>query len=390
MKVTVFSDIKTEGFTSMNIYATKLVEALQQSGLDGLEVAEFSVDAPGPARSSQSQSQLGPVSRFAGRYFKYPLLMQPHRAEINHVSDHSYGFLTYFLPRHRTIVTCHDLAPLFAATPTLTARLKMGLWKFALRGTLRAERIIADSSNTRQDLLRYTKYPAQRVRVIYPGLDTQFCLLRDGSAQARWEAAFRQQYQLEQSEIVLHVGRYSPRKNFEGLLQTFAALRERLGPAYPVRLLQVGGTFTAQHQALLQDLGLEGYVVQIPFLPQPDLPRLYNLAAAFVFPSHYEGFGWPPLEAMACGTPVVASNAASLPEVVGQAALTFDPEDYRGMAEALAALLTDRELRARMIERGLARAKEFSWQECAAQVLEVYREVQQSGQPLPGKGKHGF
>ena len=106
-----------------------------------------------------------------------------------------------------------------------------------------------------------------------------------------------------------------------------------------------------------------------------ELPRAYNLATALLFPSYYEGFGWPPLEAMACGAPVVASNVTSIPEVVGDSALTFAPDDTKGMATALYQLLTDQSLYGEMVERGRKRAAEFSWQSCAAQVYAVYQKM---------------
>lgn len=365
MKVTVFSDIKAEQFFSMNIYAEQLVEALRESGL---EVNEFSVTLPKfPAR-------LHNLSRFVGRYIKYPWQMQRARGQLNHISDHSYGFLTYFLPCQSCVVTCHDLAPLLAPAKGWRTRLKKELWKVALRGTLRASMIIADSHHTKQDILKHTGYPPQRVVVIHPGLDPLF-----GPRPNRpsWENDFRARYGLGATRLILHVGQASPRKNFEGVLQTFATLHTRLKGEIELKLLQIGGTFNSRQQQLIAALGISDLVVQIPFLARAELPYAYNLASAFVFPSYYEGFGWPPLEAMACGVPVVASRAASLPEVVGEAALLFEPDDWMGMAGALSRLLTEPTLHAAMVDKGLQRAALFNWQEYAQQAQAVYQAVHQ-------------
>ena len=352
----------------MNIYAEQLTLALQTSGRPALEAQEFTVELP------QLPTRFRNLSRFVGRYIKYPWRMQRARGQVNHVTDHSYGFLTYFLPRQSCVVTCHDLTPILIQSPSWQVRLKRQLWRIALSGTLRASFIIADSQNTKSDILKHSRYPADRIEVIYPGLEEDFRLPDNPARQVEWQAAFRQQHGLGQAVIILHVGRYSPRKNFEGVLRTFAALKAQLD-APPLHLLQVGGTFTEQHRQLIDQLGIREAVSQLSFVEREELPAIYNLASALLFPSYYEGFGWPPLEAMACGTPVVAANVSSIPEVVGPAALTFGPDDHLGMAQALHELLTDQALRSHMVALGLERVKCFSWLQCASQVYEVYQRV---------------
>ncbi len=360
--------MRAENFLSMDIYAEQLALALRHGAYHGLQVREFTVNIP----------DLPPALRkfglFAGRYLKYPWQMQKVKSEINHVSDHSYGFLTYFLSRRTCVVTCHDLAPLFVPTSKWATRFKLWLWRLALRGTLRAAQIIAVSEYTRCDLLKYTSYPSERIQVIYSGLEKRFAYLRDTLKQQQWEEAFRAKCGFGDAKVILHVGRYSQRKNFEGLLRTFALLCAK-NPAQPVRLLQVGGKFIPAHYALMQELSISESVTQIPYVPMDELPRVYNMAAALLFPSYYEGFGWPPLEAMACGTPVVTSNVTSIPEVVGDAALLYRPDDHTGMAAALHNLLSEPTLYALMVARGRERAAEFSWQRCAEQVYTVYQKL---------------
>jgi glycosyltransferase involved in cell wall biosynthesis len=375
MKVTLFNDMPEEGFLSMNRYARSLGEALRSSGLADLELTEFSAALPALGRGLPAS-----LGRFSGRYLKYPWQMQRAKSPVNHITDHSYGFLTYFLPRRSCVVTCHDLAPLLAAAPTLKARLKKQVWKIALRGTLRAPFIITISETTRREILKHTAYPAERVFVVYHGLDERFRPLKGHPGHSAWEKAFREKYRITEELLVLHVGRYSPRKNFEGLLKAFAALSLKLAssgsfPQGRVRLLQVGGEFSAGHKAFLTQAGLSQAVTQIGYLADEDLPHIYNLASVLLFPSFYEGFGWPPLEAMACGTPVITSNTSSLPEVVGQAARQVAPEDTAGMAEATWEVLTDKALAADLIARGLERVRLFSWQRCAEQTYAVYRQA---------------
>jgi glycosyltransferase involved in cell wall biosynthesis len=373
LKITLFNDMPEEGFLSMDRYGRSLGAALRASGLPDLEVTDFTTTFPG-----------GPVPgflrRFTGRYLKYPWQMQRSKAAVNHVTDHSYGFLTYFLPRRNCVVTCHDLAPLLAETPTLKSRIKKQVWKIALRGALRAPFIITVSESTRRDILKYTGCPADRLHVVYNGLSERFGVLKDSTEYKAWEKAFREKHGITEEKIVLHVGRYSPRKNFEGVLNAFAALTElaaresAAGPG-PVRLLQVGGEFTPEHQALIARAGIGGRVTRIAFMPDEELPHVYNLASVFLFPSFYEGFGWPPLEAMACGIPVITSNTSSLPEVAGEAARLVGPEDTAGMARALFEVLTDKQVSADLRKKGLERVKLFSWQRCAEQTAEVYRKA---------------
>jgi glycosyltransferase involved in cell wall biosynthesis len=195
-------------------------------------------------------------------------------------------------------------------------------------------------------------------------------------------AAVRQKYDLPE-RFILYVGTIEPRKNLTALLEAYAALMERLSvcdlrPALSdVRLVIVGkkGWLYEGFFRRLHELGLEDRVLFTGYVPDEDLPAIYSAADLFVFPSLYEGFGLPVLEAMACGTPVIASNASSLPEVAGEAGIMIAPHDVRGLAEAMERLLMDKQLRAELRARGLERAKQFTWERAAAMTLEVYQDA---------------
>ncbi|MBI3764734.1 MAG: glycosyltransferase, partial [Chloroflexi bacterium] len=162
-----------------------------------------------------------------------------------------------------------------------------------------------------------------------------------------------------------------PRKNVSAILRAVAQVRRRI----PVRFLQVGGQFRAEERAIIREESLAHCVTQLPFVAREDLPALYAAADALAFPSFYEGFGLPPLEAMACGTPVVCSNAASLPEVVGEAALLVEARDSQGLAARLTQVLADPTLAGSLRARGIARARQFNWQQVARQTMAVYQKV---------------
>jgi len=174
---------------------------------------------------------------------------------------------------------------------------------------------------------------------------------------------------------ILAVGTLQPRKNYPVLMQAYAALRQRTGLPHKLAIVGGRGWLTEEIDATITRLGLADQVRLLGFAPDDDLPALYTGASLLAFPSLYEGFGLPALEAMACGTPVVASTAPSLPEVCGDAALLVDPADVDGLADALERVLTDQEMAAQMVARGQQRAAQFRWEDAAKDLLAVYRQV---------------
>jgi glycosyltransferase involved in cell wall biosynthesis len=269
------------------------------------------------------------------------------------------------LPRlaARRAVTIHDLAFLVhpeCAVPALRAYLQRAV----PRAVARADLVLAGSESVRQDVLRLLPVAPERVRVLYSGVHPSFRPLADTALLE----AVRARYRLPQ-QYLLTVGTIEPRKNLPRLLEALAGL-----PA-EVRLpLVVAGqpgwlyqeTFTA-----VERLGLE---VHFPgFIPDEDMPAVYNLARALAFPSIHEGFGVPPLEALACGIPVLASRAPAMPEILGEAALLIDPLDVASIREGLRRLLEDEDLRARLRPAGFERAHLFTWEAAARRLLELAR-----------------
>lgn len=363
MNVTIFRDLPEEGWHSMEVYADHLEAGLRKLGV---HVRVF----PVPGQPVPLAGRGGTPGRYLRRALLYPLLARRFQGTVNHVIDHSYGHLLHFLDPQRTVVTCHDVAPLVRRDKLPQPSLSLALWDWAFKGMLKATRIIADSHNTRQDIVRFSAYDARRIAVVPLGVDPRFT-----PRSPEEKKAVRCRHGLPTDiPIVLHVGHCHERKNVEALLHALALLRQK-GEAPEVRLLQVGGRFTSKQRALIEELGLADVVIQVPYIPHSALPAIYNLANVFVFPSFYEGFGMPPLEAMACGTPVVCSNASSLPEVVGDAALTVSPDDYEGMAEAIARLLKDPALADELRKRGLDRARQFTWERTARETLAVYETI---------------
>lgn len=241
---------------------------------------------------------------------------------------------------------------------------------FMTMAARRAARVLTVSEASKRDILGYLRVPAAKVEVIYNGLDHRFSHAPDTAEVER----VRQRFQLT-DPFLLYAGNIKPHKNVDRVIEAFARLKKR-GHA-SLRLLIIGDEISKSPQLrrAVHRLQLHHQVRFLGFVPNEMLAVLYRLADVFVFPSLYEGFGLPPLEAMASGTPVVTSNVSSLPEVVGDAALLVDPRDAEAIAGAVERILEDPALRRSLIQKGLVRSREFSWERAARRIRDVYLDI---------------
>jgi glycosyltransferase involved in cell wall biosynthesis len=268
------------------------------------------------------------------------------------------------------VATIHDLA--FEHLPeTFTRRGSMQLKMTVRRTARRASRIATVSEYSRQDLLKTYKLEPEKVVVTYNGVESHFTPHADSSDEAR---EIRARLGVKR-DFILAVGSLQPRKNLVRLIQAYSKLRSQRSD-FTHQLVIVGRKLwlsdeifeEVNRQKWAEDVILTGYVTD------EDLPALYRTATAFVYPSLFEGFGLPPIEAMACGTPVVTSNTSCLPEVTGEAALLIDPLDEQQIADALLRIVGDSDLRTRLRAAGLEQAKRFTWREAAEKTLRLYQE----------------
>ena len=315
----------------------------------------------------------------------FPLFLRKLGADVHHMPLNAVPF---WMPKPY-VVTIHDMSTLlFESKPGMRQSLRVYLFR---RGLLRADRIIAVSEATRRDVEHLLRIPASRIRVIYNAPDPKFS--EHGPAEdARAAGPGRQELErrriLERYQIhypfLLYTGTIRPHKNISRIVEAFAVLRGDLEshPVYrDLRLIIIGDEVSkhpAVRHAVIQTR-VEDVVRFLGFVPFDTLRVFYESAAAFVFPSLYEGFGLPPLEAMVSGTPVVTSNVSSLPEVTGDAALIVNPENVFDIARGIREVLLDERLRAGLIQKGRQQAARFSWENTARQVLETYREVAHAG-----------
>jgi glycosyltransferase involved in cell wall biosynthesis len=302
-----------------------------------------------------------PLVRIGWEQLVQPFVLWQEKIDLLH----SLAFVTPLVSPCPSVITIYDLSFLvFPQGFKYSKRLYLSLLTRLSAG--KARRIITISESTKRDTVRLLGVSSEKVDVIYCGVDKAFCPLPE-----RKVASFRQKRGLPE-RIILFVGTIEPRKNVARLVEAYSRLRDG-----QVKLVIGGarGWLYEEIFARVEELELTGDVLFPGYIPSNELPLWYNAAELFVYPSLYEGFGLPPLEAMACGTPVITSNVSSLPEVVGEAGLTVDPMDSERLAETMNQVLSDEVLRQSMRERGLARAGCFSWAKAARETVGVYQRA---------------
>ena len=329
----------------------------------------------------------------------FPMFLEKLHPDLVHMPLNQIPFL---MPKPY-VVTIHDLASLLFGERS-GMRENFRLYGFR-RGLLRADRVIAVSEATRRDVEHMLGIPSDRIRQVYSAPDPKY-LDHHPPATARsagpdvWEMEKKrllERYQIDYP-FILYSGRIRPHKNIPRLVEAFAVVRGELEhhPVYKDLRLIIIGDEISKHPEVRRTViqtRMEQCVRFLGFVPFDTLKVFYTTASAFIFPSLYEGFGLPPLEAMASGTPVVVSNASSLSEAVAEAAMIINPENVFDIARGIREVLLDEALRAQLIRSGFEQVKHFSWRRTATEVLTVYNEVAaaklkpSSSTPVPVRGK---
>jgi len=296
-----------------------------------------------------------------------PIQMVTGRLDLFHSPD----FVLPFVGKTPALLTVHDLS--FLRVPQyFVPGFRDYLEEAVSRGVSRAQHILADSESTLRDLVELMGVSREKISIVYPGVEHRFSRIEDAQILAR----VSDHYSLP-NRFVLGLSTLQPRKNFEGLIEAFRILlagaseRQELADLHLVICGGLGWMWEKLEGRIAQH-GLGDRIHFAGFVPDEDLPALYSLATVFAFPSWYEGFGLPVLEAMACGTPVVAANNSSLPEVVGEGGLMVDAADPEELATALERLIADQDLREKLVAAGKAHAARYTWQEAATCLLSVY------------------
>lgn len=282
-------------------------------------------------------------------------------------------FASPLSPPAPTLVTIHDLIPM--VLPEYRGSIGVRLYTSLVASAApQAHLVLTDSQASKRDILAHLQLPDSRVRVVHLAPAPHYRPVENQTALA----AVRRKYGLPET-FVLWLSAFDVRKNARGLLHAYTWVYQALGDDYP--LVMAGGLpvedtpFFPDPRRMAAKVGVRDAIYFPGWIEETDKPALYSAATVFVFPSYYEGFGLPLLEAMACGTPVVTSNAASLPELAGAAAFQIDPNDTRRLGAAIIALCVQEDLHAEMREKGLAQAAQFTWDKTARETLAAYRHV---------------
>ena len=312
-----------------------------------------------------------PVAETAGNYSVAEQLTVPLALKREGVTlFHAPHYVLPPLVACKSVVTIHDcihlMFPQYLPNKiALTyARASIGL------AARRATRVLTVSESSKRDILRFVDTEPEKIDVIYNAYDERFAVEPREEDVVR----VRERFQL-QDQFVLYAGNVKPHKNVERLIQAFHLVRQR---GLDHLKLVIIGDEVSRYAALRRAVHkhqLHQYVRFLGYVPEETLAVMYRLAGVFVFPSLYEGFGLPPLEAMASGTPVVTSNVSSLPEVAGEAAVLVDPYDPGAIADGIARVLTDERVRNEMRAKGLERARQFSWEASVRRVRDIYLEA---------------
>ena len=335
----------------------------------------FCDQQPPPEAWQNPRSRIVPIyqkQRILWTNFSLPPLLKANQIQLYH------GVCNFELPLRKvcpSVVTLHDLVPLFF--PRLVPKKHLVLFKALIRWVIQiADKIITISHASKNDILARFGIPEEKVQVVYLAHEPRYGPIPDSQKIQ----SVLEKYGLN-GRYLLFTGVLEPKKNLDRLVEAFYLLKARSKAWKELKLVLVGGKGWGYENLSrrIERRGLQKEVIFAGYVPEEDLPYLYNGAELFVFPSIYEGFGLPVLEAMACGVPVVTSRSSSLPEIVGDAGKLVNPWEARDIAQGIEEVLTEPGLKRSLIEKGLNRARGFSWLRTAAETLAVYRSVYKGG-----------
>lgn len=353
--------------TGLGIYTSSIVNALSRLHTD---IVVWTVDDTGMTVNDGRVRKVMQSARFLGDHLYKLRPFWVERVLPRLLKQEGVDVLFSTVPSALSqspvphVVAVMDLIPL--AFPGEISRIVSWNYRHRIPAVLNnASALVAISDFTRFDVIKHLSIPADKVHTAYPGFDSaRFTPKRDD--------AVLKHHGLEWKKYLLYVGNASPRKNLASLIQAFAAVHAQI----PHQLVLCGsktGLEQEQIRSLIDRFGIRGRVIVLDYVAAPDMPALYSGAALFAYVSLYEGFGLPILEAMACGTPVIASNTTSIPEVAGNAAILIDPNDCVSMARVIADTVQDPDRLQQLSQAGLQQAARFSWEKSAQQILALIK-----------------
>jgi len=369
MKIGIITNVIDEGYSSYSVYVSNVIKQINMLDKKNEFVLIHHSNTDHEIYTSNDEILI-PLPHFKflknnfWRYHNLKKYLQSSPFDIIH-DPTGPGALTFPMP-FKKIITVYDLSSLLFPTYNVGGMIS---WRLLGKKTIKnVDKIIAISNSTKRDIIHFFGCPEEKIQTIYLGKDEIFFPIHESEKEK-----FKERYNLN-FPYILYVGVLQPRKNIPNLIKAFNIFKKM---GMPHKLVIAGGKgwqFTDIFKTV-QELHLQNEVIFTGFIPYEDLPGLYNAAELFVFPSIYEGFGIPALEAMACGIPVITSNSSSLPEIVGETGVMVDPYNLEQLAHSMKEVLTDESYKKEIIKNGLQRANLFSWKRCAEETLDVYHEI---------------
>lgn len=378
-KVILIGNYENDGQVSMQKFAETLYTAFERRNIS----VEIIKPQPRFAGKHRKPVGFGKWLGYIDKFFVFPgylkselsrLGISPDDRVIIHICDHSNAIYTKYLKDYPHLVTCHDLMAIRSAhgdfpqnRTRLTGRLLQGM---ILRGLRRAKFVACVSENTKRDLVALDAARADRCITIPSGLNYPYGRI-DKEAALKQLARFNLP---ENRPIIFNVSNNSWYKNRDGLLSVFQKVTQEISADVPILVLG-GACLSASQKKFVRDNGLKDAVYELGHVSGEELGALYSLANVFLFPSFYEGFGWPPLEAQACGCPVVATTGGALREVLLNSALTADPADFDALAQHTVSVLQSQQVSEDLVSRGYRNVKRFDLEEMVQKYIMAYEEV---------------
>ena len=297
----------------------------------------------------------------------FPFQLYKENLDLMHFT-HFNSPILYF---KRSIVTIHDITPYFFPGHKMKSIIrKIGFKTVFFSSVKKAVKVIAVSENTKNDIVNHFKIKKAKINVIYEGTDSQFKIINDDQRTAE----IKRKYGITKS-FIFYTGVWRDHKNLVGLIKAFGILRNKYKLDYQLVLGGKEDPYYPEVRETWEKLKLEQWIVRTGFIDQKDLPLFYNMAETFIIPSFYEGFGLIGLESFACGTPVISSNTTSLPEILGTAAIYFNPNNSEEMAEKIKLVLTDKKLYNELIEKGFEQVRKYSWETMGEETMNIYNKI---------------
>jgi glycosyltransferase involved in cell wall biosynthesis len=298
--------------------------------------------------------------------YRYRQIVKKHvkPGNLKHITTQEQAYLLKYLKLKPSVVTCYDLIP------WVYENNRSKIWKDNMDGLKKADKIITISEFSKDEIIKYLDFPEENIHIVNAAVDHElYRPLKDKSILKRFKIP-------ENTKTILYVGSETPRMNIDFLMISLAKLK-KIYPDFILLKIGLPQSVGAREHLLntINQLGLEKNVIFVGYVAEEELPLWYNAADMLVYPCLYAGFGLPPLEAMACGMPVITSNTSSLPEVVGDAGIMVDPTDEEAMSKSIFELLTNESKKEELIQKGLKQSKLFQWDDGAKITEEIYREL---------------